>query len=119
VGAPRLWAAEALDGPGRDEKGLGGGKPTGERGCREDGDPEEEHAPVPVEVTETAAQEQEATEREEVGVHDPRQGGLREAEIVANRRQGDVHDRAVEDDHDVPEAKHVQRQPAAVLTGHA
>jgi hypothetical protein len=102
-------AAEALDCASRDEKRLGGSKSARERGRREDRDPDEEEAPVPVEVTETATQKQEAAEREQVRVHDPGQGGLREAEIVPNRRQGDVHDRAVEDDHDVAETKHIQR----------
>src|SRR4029078_2998421 len=40
--------------------------------------------------------------------------------MVENRRQVDVHDRAVEDDHDVAETKHVKREPAAAAVhGHA
>jgi hypothetical protein len=113
-------APETLDCASRDEERLRRGKTARERGHGEDRDPDEEEAPVAVEVAETAAQEQEAAERQEVRVHDPGQGGLREAEIVANRRQGDVHDRAVEDDHDVPKTEDVQRQPAVASSrGHA
>ena len=70
-----------------------------ERGDREERDPAEEQAAVPVEVAEPPAEQQEAAERQQVRVHDPRQRRLREAEIVPDRRQRDVHDRRVEHDH--------------------
>src|SRR6185437_11801200 len=46
--------------------------------------------------------------------HDPRERRLREAEILADRRQGDVHDGRVEHDHEASEAEHDQCQPAPV-----
>ena len=66
-------------------------------------------APVPAEPS---AEEQEAAEREQVGVHHPRQRRLGEPEVVADRGQRDVHDRHVDDDHQVAQAQHVQGEPA-------
>ena len=71
------------------------------------------------EVTEPSAQEQEAAEREQIGVHDPGQRRLREAEVGLDRRQRHVHDRRVEDDHQAAGAEEVERQPArAAFHGH-
>ena len=50
-------------------------------------DPEQEQAPVAEEVAEPPAEQQEAAEREQVRVHDPRQRRLGEAEVLADRRQ--------------------------------
>ena len=91
---------------------------TGERRQREERDSGEEHPPVPEQVTEPAAEQEKAAEREQVGVDHPRERGLREAEIGADRRQRDVHDRRVEHDHQVAEAQHDQRQPARPV-GHS
>jgi hypothetical protein len=67
---------------------------------------------VTEQVAQPSAQEEEPAEREQVGVHHPGQGGLREAEILADGRERDVHDRRVEHDHDVRQAEQVQREPA-------
>src|SRR6266853_426729 len=64
------------------------------------------------ETTEPPAEEQEAAEGKHVGVHDPDERGLGEAQIRADRGQRDVHDRRVEDDHQVPEAEDDKREPA-------
>ena len=74
--------------------------------------PTDEQAPVTEQVAEPAAEQQEPAEREQVGVHHPGERGLREAQIRPDRRQGDVHDRRVEDDHQVPAAEHDERDPA-------
>src|SRR6266571_4926528 len=63
-------------------------------------------------IAETPAEEQEAAEGKHVGVHDPDERGLGEAQIRLDRGQGHVHDRRVEDDHQVPEAEDDKRQPA-------
>ena len=63
-------------------------------------------------VAEPAAEQQEPAEGEHVGVHHPGERGLREAQIRPDRREGDVHDRRVEDDHQVPAAEHEERNPA-------
>src|SRR6185437_8888249 len=65
------------------------------------------------------AEEQEAPEGEQVGVHDPGERGRTEAEVGADRRQRDVHDRRVEDDHQIAQAEDVEREPAAAaVEGH-
>ncbi len=82
-------------------------------------DPDHEQAPVAEEVAEPPAQQEEATERDQVGVHDPRQRLLGEAEVLPDRRQSHPHDRHVEDDHQVAQAEHEQCQPAfAVVHRH-
>ena len=74
---------------------------------------------MPEEVAEPTAEQQEAAEGQQIGVDDPRERLLREAEIVADRRQGDVHDRGIEHDHQVAEAEHVEGEPAgALVEGH-
>src|SRR4051812_31119435 len=113
-------AAEALHRTGAHEKPLRGREAAGERGEREKRDSSEEEAPVAVEVAEAPAKEEEAAEREEVGVRDPGERGLSEAEILADRRERDVHDRRVEDDHEVAEAEYEESDPApAVVVGHS
>ena len=66
-------AAEALHGAGGDQQHLGVGEPAGERGEREQRQPEDEHAPAPKQVSGAAAEQQEAGERDRVGVDDPLQ----------------------------------------------
>ena len=105
-------AAEALDGARGDQQVLRGREAAGERGEREERDPAQEQPPVAEQVAEPAAQQQEAAEGQQVGVHDPRERFLGEAEIGANRGQRDVHDRRVEHDHQVAQAEDVEREPA-------
>ena len=73
--------------------------------------PDQEQAPVPEEVAEAAAEEQEAAEGDQVGVHDPRERLLGEAEVLADRRQRDADDRDVEHDHQVAEAEDEKCEP--------
>ena len=87
-------------------------RPQRERGQREERDADQEQPPVAEEVAEPAAEQQEAAEGEQVGVHDPGERGLGEAEVLPDRRQRDVHDRRVEDDHQVAQAEDDQREPA-------
>ena len=72
----------------------------------------QEQAPVAEEVAEPPAEQQEAAEREQVGVDDPRERRLGEPEILSDRRQRDVHDRDVEHDHQVAQAEDVEREPS-------
>jgi hypothetical protein len=67
---------------------------------------------VAEEIAEPPTQEEEAAEREQICVHYPGQGLLREAEIGPDGRERDVHDRRVEDDHHVSETEQVEREPA-------
>ena len=65
--------ADPLHRPGADEKRLRGGEAAPERREREGGDPDEEQAPVAVQVAEPSSEQEETAERQQVGVHDPRQ----------------------------------------------
>ena len=112
-------AAEALDRPRRDQEPLRRGQPAGDRGDGEERDPDEEHPAVAEQIAEPAAEEEKAAEGEEIGVHDPGQRGLGEAQIRPDRRQRHVHDRGVQDDHQIAEAENDQREPAcASIQGH-
>jgi hypothetical protein len=103
---------EALDGARDDQERLRVGQPTEQGRERELRDAEQEHALLAVEVAEAAGEQQEPAEGEQVRVHHPGQRRLREAEIRADRRQGDVHDRGVEHDHQIGQTEDVQREPA-------
>ena len=105
-------AADPLHRPRRDEHALRGREAADERGRREERDPRQEQAAVAEEVAEPPAQQQEAAERQQVGVHDPRERRLGEPEILADRGKRDADDRHVEDDHQVAQAQDEERQPA-------
>ena len=105
----RDHGADPLNCAGGDKQLLRVGDPAGERREREGRDPDQEQAPVSEQVAEAAAEEEEAAEREQVRVDGPGERGLREAEVVPDQQQRDVHDRAVQHDHQVPEAEDVER----------
>ena len=112
-------AADSLHRPRDDQELLGVCESAEERGNREERNTRQEQPPVAEEIAQPPAEQQEAAEREQIGVHHPRQRRLAEAEVVANRREGDVHDRPVEDDHQVAETQDVESEPAtAVIQGH-
>ena len=67
--------------------------------------PMQEQPAVPEEVTEPAPEQQEAAERQQVRVDDPRERGVGEAEVFLDRGQRDPDDRHVEHDHQVPRHK--------------
>ena len=92
---------------------LRGREPTGERGDGEQRDPDQEQPPVPVEIAEPPAEQEEAAEGEQVGVDDPSERGLGESEVGPDRWQRDVHDRRVEDDHQRASTQHEEREPSS------
>ena len=61
-------------------------------------------------------EQQQAAEGDQVGVDDPGEVALGEAEAVLDRGQGDVDDRRVEDDHQHPRAEDVEGEPAAAVS---
>src|SRR5216683_3346745 len=67
---------------------------------------------MPVEIAQPAAEQQEAAEGEHVCVHDPYERGLGEGQIIPDRRQRNVHDRRVENDHQDAGAEHIECPPA-------
>ena len=88
-------AADALDHPRGEQPGLGGGEPAGQRGQpRTAAMPKMKIAAAAEQVTGPAAEQQQAAERERVGVDDPFQAGAGKVQRVLDVRQGHVHDRA-------------------------
>jgi hypothetical protein len=110
--------AEPLRRAGGHERQLALREPAGQRGEREQREPAGEHLAPPEQIGGATAEQQEAGERERVGVDDPGQAGGREAEVGGDRRQRDVHDRHVEHDHELRHAAEDQRQGAATRFGH-
>ncbi len=103
--------ADSLQGPGGDEQGLASREAREQRRRGEDGEPEQEH-PLPAEqVAEPAAGEQERREGEDVPVHDPLERALAEAEVAADRREGDVDHRVVDRGHEDGEGDGDERPP--------
>jgi hypothetical protein len=101
--------------PSADQQRLAVRDRAEQRRAREDREPDHEHAPAAEQVAEPAGQQEQPAERDQVGVHDPREARLREAEIALDRRQRDVHDRRVEHDHEHADAQHDQRDPARAV----
>ncbi len=120
-------SADALDRPRRDQQPGGRRHPAQHRGAGEHDGTGDEHRAMPIAVAEAAAEQQQRRERDEIGVDDPLQAGDRRAEVVADRRQGDVDHCSVEERHARPEhgRRHdpsCRRRPEAnarsVLAGH-
>ena len=115
----RDGASDALHRPRGDEEALRRCEAARERGQREQRDPDQEEPPVTEQVAEPPAEQQAAAVSQQVRVHDPRERGLGEAEVVLDRRQRDVHDRHVQHDHQRRETQHVEGDPAtAAFQGH-
>ncbi len=107
--------AEALECAEGDQHPFALREPVHQRGEREDHEPDQEDPLAPEQVAGAAAEEQEAAEDERVGSDDPLEAGFAQVEILLDRRQGDVHDRAVEDDHELREADQDQDDPRICL----
>ena len=109
IAAPRPWNARAAisdvsdhASPASSEATVNATRPT------------RNSAPPPEHVREPPAEQQEAAEDEGVRADDPLQALLREPEIDLDRRQRDVHDRDVQDDHELDGAEQPQREPLLV-----
>jgi hypothetical protein len=107
--------ADPLDEAGADQHRLGRRGGAEQRGDGEDRQPDQEDAALAEQVTEPPGQQQQPAEGDQVGVDDPGQVGLGEAEAVLDRGQRDIHDRPVEDDHQHPRAEHVEGEPAFLV----
>ena len=105
-------AAEPLQGAERDQRRLRPGETAEQRAGREDGQACDEEAPAAEQVAEPAAEQERAAEEDRVGRDHPLQARLREAEVGLDRRQRDVHDRDVEDDHELCGHDQRERAPA-------
>ena len=97
-------AAETLDRPSGDQHALAARQPAGQRGEREQHQTGDEHSPAPEQIGGAAAQQQEARERDRVGVDDPLQVLLGEVQAPADRGQRNVDDLDVENHHELRQA---------------
>ncbi len=104
--------AESLDGAARDEQAGRWREAAGDRRHGERHHAGLEDPLVAEQVAEPAGEQQEAAERQQVGVDDPGQRGLREAEVGLDRGQRHVDDAHVQHDQQVAQAERVERQPA-------
>jgi hypothetical protein len=68
-------------------------------------------------VGQPAAEQQQATERQGVRRHDPLPVRGGEAQRVLRGRQGDVHHRDIQDDHELREADHAEDEPPPPVPG--
>ena len=109
--------ADALEEPRAHKHLLALRHSAQQRGEREQRKAGQEDVAAPDQVAEPSGEQQQPAEGDQVGVHHPREGGLREAQIVLDRGQRDVNDRRVEDDHQHPDAQHDERDPAGALRG--
>jgi hypothetical protein len=105
-------APEPLQGPADQERLLVRRQTAQERRGAEDEHPQDEEATSSVQVARPAAQDQETAEGQGVQRHDVLEVRLAQAEIRPQRRQGDVHDRRVEHDHELGGAEQEQRGSA-------
>ena len=105
-------AAQALQRPRDDQRAFRPGEPGKQRAEREHRDACHEQPPASEQVGQATAQQQHAAEQDRVGGDHPLQALLREMKVVLDRRQGDVHDRDVEDDHELRGNGHRQDKPA-------
>jgi len=103
--------AHALERAGADEELDARRGRAQHGGTREPGDADEEHAAPTEPVTQRAAEKQEAGERQRVRVDHPLQARQTRVEVLADRRQRDVHDGRVEDDHQLGDRDEYQRGP--------
>ena len=107
---------DPLQGAGADQELVGGGDRAEDRGGAEGDQADDEHPPPPELVAEAAADQEQRDQREHVGLDHPLLAGEADVEAVADRRQGDVDDGAVEEDDGRAEDRRDQRQ--ALLAGH-
>ena len=104
-------ATEPLHAAEDDEELRARREPVEEGGDGEDHDADEEHALAAEEVARAASEQQEPAEDERVRVHDPLEVGVRHVEVGLDRRQRDVHDRGVEDHHELRHAHEREHEP--------
>ena len=103
--------ADALQEPGADQHSLAGREAAQQRSGCEDRQAGEEHALSSGEVAKPTGEEQQAPEGDEEGVDDPGEVRLAEVEVALDEGQRDVHDRDVEDDHQLRQAHDGERRP--------
>ena len=105
--------AEALGAARDDQPRLAVGEPAEQRRGREEDEPGEEDPLAADQVAGATAEQQEPAEQQRVRVDDPLEARLGEPELRLDRRERDVHDRRVEDHHELRQADEDQDEPRA------
>jgi hypothetical protein len=108
-------AAESLQRARANEDKLRVRESAQQRSQREQRKADQEQASMSVQVAETAAEQQKSAGSQQIGVDHPGQRARGKPEVLANRRQRDVHDRDIEHDHQHAEAQHSQCEPAPAV----
>ena len=108
--------AGTLDHPGGDEHALARRRAGQERAGREHGRAGEEHPAATDHVGRAPGEQQQGAEGQDVGVDHPGEPGGAQAEVVLDRRQGDVDDRGVQHDDELGRDQHRQGRPAPQRT---
>jgi hypothetical protein len=114
-GGSEQGAAEPLNRPEGDQRGLRPGDGAQERARGEEEQARDEQPPPAEEIGEAASEQQRAAEEDRVRRDDPMQARLREPQIGFDRRERDVDDRDVEDDHELRRYDQRQRTPPSGL----
>ena len=106
---------EPLCGAERDQRALGPREPVEERADREQRQAGHEQAPAAEQVGHAPTEEQDAAEEDRVGGDHPLEALLAEVEVGLDRRQRDVDDRDVEDDHELGRHEDGEAKPSATI----
>src|SRR5262249_27001761 len=104
---------DSLRGARRDQRALVPCDRTEHRGHREGDHPDHEDPPLPEEISERAADEDQRAEREEVSVRDPLLQREPAAEVALHRRQRNGDDARVDEHDRRPEDAGRERQSLA------
>ncbi len=108
--------SDTLQDAGADQESLVRGEAAEQRGEGEHRDADAEHAAPAEQVASPAAQQEQAAEGQGIRVDHPGQVRRRDAEVGLDARQGDVRDRAVQDDHQLGRGDDEEGQPE-VMSG--
>jgi hypothetical protein len=107
--------ADALHEAGGNQRALARRNAAQERGSGKRDETREEHAPAAGEIAEPSREQEQAPERDQERVDDPREARLAEVEVALNRGQRDIHDRDVEHDHQLRQAHDHECRPATAV----
>ena len=99
------------------EHAEGLGQSADRRGQREPGQPGDQGPFAPEQITELAAQQQQAAERQRVGGDDPLPAVGRETQLLLGRRDRDGDDRRVEHHHQLRDAEQSENRPSIRFGG--
>jgi hypothetical protein len=111
-GRGKQCGAEALEGAKSDQRALRPGEAVEQRADGEEREAGHEEAATAEQISKTAPEQENAAEEDRVGGDHPLQALLREVKVGPDRGQGYIHDRDVQDDHELGGDDHRQGDPA-------